>query len=817
MIVLELADRARNDADAALDGIGLPKIEYAESDQHNDAGPALLDEQSANPSNAGVSPTETPRAKPTKRKRKGKRLSRQNKVQKNGKGKEREDGRHVDRPVEVVQATDLPSTASEAPGREQPLNSLDLIEPERHIDQCTAASSLASALSPLLLQPQVDGSNSPLQVCNVAVQDEEEIYEKTVEGDADCCDGASMQECTDKHKHDVQQLEEEVPSSIKECGSEYVSESQESLVLEASESHTRDRSSVCPHFGRCIERRKKACRECKHRHAAAKARRSSAIAAVTIFKSSPLSRANTVHEGRFVLKEKKVPSVSLLLQLVETASSKTGPGLYSRTKNQPRRLASGSGRTSPRQKGWGIECHGFTNRATSIPRQYAETLAVLGAKWEQAQLKSLPVRAGDLKAPADFDLFSASDFRLVAGGQEQEEEEGRADSKESIRQSLWMNRWSDEETRALQQGVLEQGRGKWKAILLSRHGAILARRTGRDLKDKIAQMVKTIEHVANNANVLAPHVQQAILRALPLPDPPERRQNEDELDEEKIGEESLTCVLFDAHVARVDWIHLQLVRHAVNEWTSMQARQKRRGAGAAPSAADEQQKRGKRVITDLESNTASSKQSNNRAASAHISEPVRKRAETDTKSKAPGTVRLKKEGERRGLAAQLAQEGLRLVEIAPDGHCLFAAISDQLRRNPSAESAKSAITQSVANASSCGQDGGEGGGGLLHEVHSVRAHSTEEVSNQEVHTYRSLRRCAASYMLKNKDHFRNFLSFERDTFEGYCSRIGRGNMWGGQHELIALSHCLKRNIHVFRHDMSSQRYCSIIIITLSLS
>ena len=31
-------------------------------------------------------------------------------------------------------------------------------------------------------------------------------------------------------------------------------------------------------------------------------------------------------------------------------------------------------------------------------------------------------------------------------------------------------------------------------------------------------------------------------------------------------------------------------------------------------------------------------------------------------------------------------------------------------------------------------------------------------------------------------------------------------MWGGQHELIALSKALKRNIVVLRHDMTKQQF-----------
>ena len=42
--------------------------------------------------------------------------------------------------------------------------------------------------------------------------------------------------------------------------------------------------------------------------------------------------------------------------------------------------------------------------------------------------------------------------------------------------------------------------------------------------------------------------------------------------------------------------------------------------------------------------------------------------------------------------------------------------------------------------------------------------------------------------------------------QAYCRRIERTNMWGGQHELLALSHALRRNIVVFRHDMTQQHF-----------
>ena len=74
------------------------------------------------------------------------------------------------------------------------------------------------------------------------------------------------------------------------------------------------------------------------------------------------------------------------------------------------------------------------------------------------------------------------------------------------------------------------------------------------------------------------------------------------------------------------------------------------------------------------------------------------------------------------------------------------------------------------------------------------------------HSYKTLRKAAAGYMKSNEDHFKSFLSLESATFESYCRRIERTNAWGGQHELLALSHVLKRNIQVMRHDMSIQMF-----------
>ena len=125
-------------------------------------------------------------------------------------------------------------------------------------------------------------------------------------------------------------------------------------------------------------------------------------------------------------------------------------------------------------------------------------------------------------------------------------------------------------------------------------------------------------------------------------------------------------------------------------------------------------------------------------------------------------ARKEKEEETRVLAKKLADKGLCTVEIPADGHCLFSAVGDQLKRT------------------GC----------------------------QEEYSYKTLRHAAANYMRQNEDHFKGFLAIDSSdkSFEAYCRRIERTNAWGGQHELIALSHVLKRNIQVLRHDMSVQTF-----------
>lgn len=113
------------------------------------------------------------------------------------------------------------------------------------------------------------------------------------------------------------------------------------------------------------------------------------------------------------------------------------------------------------------------------------------------------------------------------------------------------------------------------------------------------------------------------------------------------------------------------------------------------------------------------------------------------------------------LEKRLEPLGLTIHEIKPDGHCLYRAIENQL---------------------------------------SLHSKGTTQYSHQE------LRQMTAKYM---REHAADFLPFflsegkaeagpdPSESFESYCEEIESTAAWGGQLELGALTHCLKKHIVVY--------------------
>lgn len=119
--------------------------------------------------------------------------------------------------------------------------------------------------------------------------------------------------------------------------------------------------------------------------------------------------------------------------------------------------------------------------------------------------------------------------------------------------------------------------------------------------------------------------------------------------------------------------------------------------------------------------------------------------------------------ENESLERKLEPLRLTINEIKPDGHCLYRAVEDQL------------------------------------SLHS---------RNTSLFGYQELREMAANYM---REHASDFLPFflsegkiemDSDTspmerFDKYCEEVRTTAAWGGQLELGALTHCLKKHIMIY--------------------
>jgi len=113
------------------------------------------------------------------------------------------------------------------------------------------------------------------------------------------------------------------------------------------------------------------------------------------------------------------------------------------------------------------------------------------------------------------------------------------------------------------------------------------------------------------------------------------------------------------------------------------------------------------------------------------------------------------------LEKKLEPLGLTINEVKPDGHCLYRAVEDQLAHL---------------------------GGG------------------SSPYNFQQLREMVASYMRDNAAEFLPFFSSEiegesddslKEKFENYCREVESSAAWGGQLELGALTHCLKKHIMIF--------------------
>eukprot|EP00939_MAST-03C_sp_MAST-3C-sp1_P005086 g5086.t1 len=123
-----------------------------------------------------------------------------------------------------------------------------------------------------------------------------------------------------------------------------------------------------------------------------------------------------------------------------------------------------------------------------------------------------------------------------------------------------------------------------------------------------------------------------------------------------------------------------------------------------------------------------------------------------------------REREVKELSIKLDRDGLDMLEIPSDGHCMYRAIAHQL--------------------------------GLT---------GSELVDRKAKDSYLKIRRIAARYMRDNKDEFAPYMTVPsgksaESAFADHCSSVEASAEWGGQLELRAISEALKTPIHIYAAD-----------------
>ncbi|KAL8305939.1 hypothetical protein RB597_003409 [Gaeumannomyces tritici] len=111
------------------------------------------------------------------------------------------------------------------------------------------------------------------------------------------------------------------------------------------------------------------------------------------------------------------------------------------------------------------------------------------------------------------------------------------------------------------------------------------------------------------------------------------------------------------------------------------------------------------------------------------------------------------------MARELAAHALAEKAIAPDGHCLFSAVADQL-------SLLSIPLQQTTTTTTTGSN------------------SNSNKDDARPPPYRVVRRAAAAYVAS---HAGDFAPFLEEPLESYVRKIGEGAEWGGHMELLALA------------------------------
>ncbi|KAG9185590.1 OTU domain-containing protein 6 [Alternaria panax] len=129
-----------------------------------------------------------------------------------------------------------------------------------------------------------------------------------------------------------------------------------------------------------------------------------------------------------------------------------------------------------------------------------------------------------------------------------------------------------------------------------------------------------------------------------------------------------------------------------------------------------------------------------------------------------------REVERERMATQLQNHGLVLHEIRADGHCLYAAIADQLQ------------TQEL---------------GLKPRIGVTIAGQGAQEVDKKLEGYKSVRYAAADWIQGHADDFADFME---DPLPEHVRKIRETGEWGGHLELLALARTYGLRICVLHSD-----------------
>jgi OTU domain-containing protein 6 len=126
-----------------------------------------------------------------------------------------------------------------------------------------------------------------------------------------------------------------------------------------------------------------------------------------------------------------------------------------------------------------------------------------------------------------------------------------------------------------------------------------------------------------------------------------------------------------------------------------------------------------------------------------------------------------REIERERMAAQLEQHMLSLHEIRADGHCLYAAVADQLQSREL---------------------------GFKPKIHLT---TIDETAGGNGTSYKKVRHAAADWIEQNSDDFAGFME---DPLPEHVRKIRETGEWGGHLELLALARTYGIRICVLHSD-----------------